>query len=317
VALHADEGAADWFELDLNDLALRDDQYEYEVVLDGAEDTPLADPYAHAITRFKGYRGVFDVVDGQVVDQPFRWDEEFPNGMLLAQNNKLVIYEMPVRWMTGEDTGDGFPGIRQVGLGTFDRIRFDHIDTIVKLGANYIELMPIQDSPDTLNWGYGTRFFFAPDLGMGTPVDLKCLIKYCHQVGIRVLLDIVMNHSRECPLERLAHDWYYLRPSEEPARRGWGGERFRYAQQTPGGTWAARDFHCQMAEFWIREYRVDGFRIDDFADINNWDFVRAFREHAWTVQRRLYPDRPFIVIAEDSQRKTIITQSQPEVVDAE
>jgi hypothetical protein len=53
------------------------------------------------------------------------------------------------------------------------------------------------------------------------------------------------------------------------------------------------------------------------ADINNWDFVRAFREPAWTVQRRLYPDRPFIVIAEDSQRKTIITQNQPKVVDAE
>jgi 1,4-alpha-glucan branching enzyme len=146
---------------------------------------------------------------------------------------------------------------------------------------------------------------------MGTPTDLKCLVKRCHQLGIRVILDVVMNHSRECPLETLAHDWYYLRSDEESGRQDWGGQRFRYAEQAPAGVWSAREFHRRMAAFWIQEYHVDGFRLDDFADINNWDFVQAFREHAWEVQRDTFGDRPFIVIAEDSNRRAVITQDAP------
>src|SRR5437016_13689099 len=83
----------------------------------------------------------------------------------------------------------------------FDRVIFDHLDALADLGINAIELLPIQDSPATLSWGYGSRFFFAPDFDMGGPVDLKVLIKRCHQRGIRVILDVVMNHANACPLE--------------------------------------------------------------------------------------------------------------------
>ena len=62
----------------------------------------------------------------------------------------------------------------------------------------------------------------------------------------------------------------------------------------------AREFLCEMAEFWVSEYHVDGFRIDDFVDINNWDFVQAFRDRATAKSRGLFPERPFLVVAEDS-----------------
>jgi len=60
----------------------------------------------------------------------------------------------------------------------------------------------------------------------------------------------------------------------------------------------------ETAEFWIREYRIDGFRIDEFKGINNWDFVREFRQRAEAAAS----GRPFIVIAEDSARRPEITQ---------
>src|SRR5262249_5374069 len=73
----------------------------------------------------------------------------------------------------------------------------------------------------------------------------------------------------------------------------------------------ARDFHCEMAAFWIREFHIDGFRLDEFKSIKNYAFVQAFRERAWQQQQALFPQRPFLVIAEDSDRRFEITHDSP------
>jgi 1,4-alpha-glucan branching enzyme len=62
-----------------------------------------------------------------------------------------------------------------------------------------------------------------------------------------------------------------------------------------------------MAEFWVSEYHVDGFRIDDFADINNWDFVQEFHDRATVQSQALFPNKPFLVVAEDSNRRFVTT----------
>ena len=153
------------------------------------------DPYAEEITRFSGYRGIFHIRGGHRVRLPFSWANELPPEGL-PQNNRLVIYELPMRWVDAGEDGLN----RQVGLGTFDKAIFELLDqTIVPLGVNAIELLPVQDSPDTLNWGYGTRFFFAPDYDMGEAFDLKLFVLRCHQRGIRVLMDLVHEPREEVP----------------------------------------------------------------------------------------------------------------------
>ncbi len=301
VPLQVDPGDALFFSIDLSTIAVADGIYEYDIVTRNDQQHPLNDPYARDLVKFGGYRGMFRIKNGhRVAVEPFCWDDEMPNGVTLPNNNQMVIYEMPVRWMAvaGDD--------REVGLGTFEKATFEHLDDLRALGINAIELLPSQDSADTLNWGYGTRFFFAPDYDLGKPVDLKFFVKRCHQYGIRVIMDIVMNHSRECPLEVLAHDWYYLRDDEEPERNGWGGQRFRYRDPVDG-RFLAREFQYTMAEFWVREYHIDGFRLDEFRGINNWDFLQEFRDRAWEEHHRNFPDRPFAVIAEDSSRNPQIT----------
>ena len=144
-----------WWEIDLDTLALADGRYEYEFVVNGIA---VPDPYADAITRFGGYRGLFTMVNGKRIVQPFRWDDEIPAGVVLPQNNKIVIYEMPIKWMSS-DPGEDAP---LVELGTFDKVIFEHLNDLAAAGVNCIELLPIEDSPQTLNWGYGTRFFSRP-----------------------------------------------------------------------------------------------------------------------------------------------------------
>lgn len=305
-----------WWEWDVDALGLPDGAYEYEFLLNGDADHPIADPYAEEITRFAGYRGILRIKGGTRVPRAFRWDDEIPAGKTLPQNNQIVIYEMPLRWMsTTRETS------RQVDMGTFDKVIFERLNNLVELGINCIELLPVQDSPDTLDWGYGTRFFFAPDFDMGTPIDAKYFVKRCHQVGIRVFLDVVMNHSDgDCPLSALARDSYYIGPNhpEEGRATEWSSSVFRY-RDPDNGYYAGREFQYEMAEYWVREYRIDGFRIDEFKGINNWDFVRTFRDRAWAEHLRLFPDRPFFVVAEDTNRRfeaTHDTATRPKIVEA-
>jgi hypothetical protein len=105
-----------------------------------------------------------------------------------------------------------------------------------------------------------------------------------------------------------AFDSFFLRDGrEEPEpngdpRSGWGGDIFRYRS-----VGAARAFQFGVAEFLVKEYHVDGFRLDEFKGIDNYEFVQDFTDHAWAVHQATFPGRPFIVIAEDSWRRSAIT----------
>jgi 1,4-alpha-glucan branching enzyme len=289
-----------WWQIDLDLLGLIDGDYEYEFLVNGA--TVVPDPYADDITRFGGYRGIFTIACGKRVSKPFRWDGEIRAGINLPQNNQIAIYEMPIKWMSS-DPRENAP---LVELGTFDQVIFERLDDLASMGVNCIELLPIEDSPQTLNWGYGTRFFFAPDYDIGTLVDAKFFIKSCHQRGIRVVLDVVMNmFAPECPLALLAPQWFYERASA--GRQDWGQDLFRFNTPSYDNYFAAREFLCEMAEFWVSNYHIDGFRIDDFADINNWEFVQKFHDRATAQSQALFPGKPFIVVAEDSNRRFVTT----------
>lgn len=307
VALLSVAGPSGWFEINLQNLGLEDGDYEYELILNGIDDQPIPDPFAIEITRFGGYRGVFHIRNGLRWQPPFSWDDEFTPNNDLRNNHQLVIYEMPMRWMESAPEK-----ARQVGLGTFEKVVFAHLDRLESLGINAIELLPIQDSPDTLNWGYGTRFFFAPDIDMGLPVELKFFVKHCHRRGIRVIFDVVMNHGRNCPLEQLDFNRYFLTNEDaERSQRGedYGARLFRYWPDSEGQT-PSRDFQFWMAEYLITEYHADGFRIDEFKGINNWEFIQKFRDRAWNIHQSNFPGRPFIVIAEDSWRRALITHDR-------
>jgi 1,4-alpha-glucan branching enzyme len=298
--LSASSDFAGWWEIDIDQMGLADGEYEYEFVVNGA---PVADPYAEQLTRFGGYRGVLNMAGGQRVRQAFGWDNEFTSGLTLPGNNQIVIYEMPIKWMASEPSENPL-----VELGTFDKVIYEHLDNLISIGINCIELLPVQDTPQTMNWGYGTRFFFAPDYDMGTPVDARFFVKYCHQRGVRVLLDVVMNmFAPESPLAALAASWFQEAPSD--ARQDWGQCLFHYGSPSYESYYAAREFLCEMGAYWVSEYHVDGYRIDDFADINNYEFVQDFCNAASTQSQQLFPGKPFLVVAEDSNRRFSITYS--------
>jgi 1,4-alpha-glucan branching enzyme len=293
--LQTDPAHAGWWQVDIDALGLADGPYEYEFILDGRTDRPVADPFADELTRFGGYRGVFRMLNRQRVGSAFDWSDEF-SGRPLPENNELVIYEMPVKWMSTD------PENRLVELGTLERVIFEQLDRLAQLGVNCVELLPIEDTAQTLDWGYGTRFYFAPDYDLGSPIDTRFFVKACHRRGMRVLLDVVMNFfAPACPLAELALSRFSV-PAGTDGRQDYGQHLFRFNTLSDDNTYAARDFLLYMGEFWTHQYHVDGFRIDDFADIANWDFAHDFRSRTLAAAQAVTPGKPFIVIAEDSRR---------------
>ncbi len=140
----------------------------------------------------------------------------------------------------------------------------DTLDYLQNLGINAIHLMPIMEFEGNISWGYNPAFYFAPDKYYGPEYELKRFIDACHQRGIAVILDIVLNHSfGQSPLVRLyaegefgpptpENPWYNVTP-RHPFNVG-----FDFNHESP----ATQALVDRATAYWLTEYRVDGYRFD-------------------------------------------------------
>lgn len=193
--------------------------------------------------------------------------------------NDAVFYEVFVRSFYDSD-GDGvgdIPGL----IEKLDYINDGDPSTTDDLGATGIWLMPIAVSPSY--HGYDVTDYYTVDPEYGTNEDFKRLMDEAHARGIRVIVDLVLNHSsREHPWFEASQnpdsefrDWYVWE-DEDPGYRGpdgqkvWikGDEGYYYAvfwEGMPDLNYTNPDVTAEMyttAEYWLTEMGVDGFRLD-------------------------------------------------------
>ena len=223
---------------------------------------------------------------------------------------------------------------------------------IAELGINAIELLPPADSYYEREWGYGTSHMFAPDYELGPPdfnswstanADLKRLVETCHALGIRLIDDVVMGFARSGSYERIDFDDFHIsfdhdHPPADPdawtsrpgeARQDFGSRLWRYVKKTTtydpmtghDATFRpARHLHFLAQERWMRDFHIDGYRIDSVETVANWDFLGDFtnyaREHfraRCTAQGMSQSDADarFLVVGEELQQPiSIITQGR-------
>lgn len=200
----------------------------YAYVLDGAD--PLPDPRS---------RWVPDGVDGPSrVDDPaaFGWtdDEWRPPAWSSA-----VIYELHV-------------GTFSVA-GTFDGV-VEHLGHLVDLGVTHVELMPVNAFSGRYGWGYDGVGLWAPHRYYGSPHDLRHLVDRCHAAGLGVLVDVVYNHLGPVGNHLSRFGPYFT----DRYRTPWGD-----AVNLDGdGSHHVRAFMCGSSEMWLRDYHIDGLRLD-------------------------------------------------------
>ena len=174
--------------------------------------------------------------------------------------------------------------------GTFDGA-IDHLDHLVDLGVTHLELMPVNEIPGDRGWGYDGVDLFAPYSRYGGPHGLNRLVDAAHSRGLAVLLDVVYNH---------------LGPSGNYV--GEFGPYFTDRYKTPWGealnldgpgSDEVRRFFIDNALMWLRDFHIDGLRLDAVHAIVDTSAVHLLEQLAAEVRGlEAQLGRPLLVIAE-------------------
>ncbi len=162
---------------------------------------------------------------------------------------RLVIYELLLRDFTTKHT--------------FQSV-IDTIGYLKKLGVNAIEVMPPNEFEGNLSWGYNPDFLFAVDKYYGSKDSFKKFVDVCHQNGIAVIFDMVLNHQFGLsPLVRLYWDGTNSRPA---ANSPWFNQVAKHDYSVGYDfnheATATKAYVDRVTKYWVTEYKIDGYRFD-------------------------------------------------------
>jgi maltooligosyltrehalose trehalohydrolase len=194
--------------------------------LGGWNDGERADPCSRS--QPDGLRGLSQVVDTRA----FEWSA----AVVSVPVEELLVYELHV--------GAFSPA------GTFDGV-VSALARLAELGVTAIELMPVATFPGERGWGYDGVLTYAPHRAYGGPSGLVRLVDAAHAAGLAVILDVVYNHVGPGAELLLSHAPYFSERNRTP----WG-------PALDYGRSGVREWAIQNAELWVRDYRIDGLRLD-------------------------------------------------------
>ncbi len=245
--------------------------YNFLVTMEeGSPTLEVLDPYAKASGPNARKAMIVDL--SKTDPEGFRDFPELP----LIHPMKSIIYELHVRDFTinsnsGVEKAGKYLGLTETGT-TFKGLKtgLDHLE---ELGITHVHIMPISDfvtvdelNPVEYNWGYDPIQFNVPEGSYATDptgaeriTQLKQMIHKMHEKGLRVVLDVVYNHTyytEASNFNRLAPFYYYRTRGGRFTDGSGCGNEINFSKPM------AQKFLLESLKFWMDEYRVDGFRFD-------------------------------------------------------
>ena len=225
-------------------------------------------PYPDPASRFQpqGPHGPSQVIDALA----FAWtDAAWPG--IDAQNQ--VIYEMHIGTFTHE--GNWVAAAKE-------------LPELAALGVTVLEIMPVADFPGRFGWGYDGVNLFAPTRLYGTPDEFRYFVNQAHAVGLAVILDVVFNHLGPDGnyLGRFSSNYFSTRYQCE-----WG-EALNFDGPDSG---AVREYVLANSAYWIKEFHLDGLRIDATQQIFDSSAENIIAAIVQVVRNAGAPRKTFII----------------------
>ncbi|HKL03314.1 MAG TPA: alpha-amylase family glycosyl hydrolase [Cryomorphaceae bacterium] len=244
----------------------------------------------------------------QTAQQPYNWIVEDFNR---PPSDNLVIYELLIRDF---DESHSYQAV------------INRLDYLEGLGINALQLMPFTEFEGNESWGYNPMFYFAPDKYYGTKDDLKQLVDECHQRGIAVIQDVVLNHSfGQNPQLRMysqsggpagppaENSPFFNVEATHPFNVG-----YDYNHDAP----IVQEFVKRNLQYWVEEYKIDGFRFDlskgftqNFSsDVGQWNQYDQDRVNHWNRIRdevAEYDDGVYLILEHlgDNPEETVLANN--------
>ena len=247
------------------------EMYKYLIRTPEGEKLYKADPFAnYAEMRPGNASKTYDITK-------FKWTD----GTWMTNRNgrdynkePLAIYECHIgSWMKHPDgTKEGFYNYREFA----DRI----VEYLREMKYTHIELMGIAEYPYDGSWGYQVTGYYAPTSRYGTPDDFMYLINMLHKNKIGVILDWVPAHfaTDAHGLGRFDGQCLFEHPDPRIGEHpDWGTKIFNYGKNE------VRNFLIANALFWIKEYHIDGIRVDAVASMLYLDYGK--QDGQWVANK--------------------------------
>ena len=221
------------------------------------------------------------------------YSEKRPNNASIMVKNKEYNFKDNI-WMEERESKNIYESavnIYEVHLGSWKRnengdfLTYREMAKILppyvkSMGYTHIELMPIMEHPLDDSWGYQLTGYYSVTSRFGNIKDFKYFVDVCHRHGLGVILDWVPGHfcKDEHGLYRFDGTPTYEYEDENKAENlGWGAANFDLGRPE------VKSFLISNALFWLREYHIDGLRVDAVANMLYLDYGRE--EGEWTPNK--------------------------------
>ena len=247
------------------------DLYKFYITTSDGRGIYKADPYANFAELRPGTASVvYDI-------KKIKWTDSDWLKKRAATNHyesPMSIYECHIgSWMKHPDgTEDGFYSYREFG----DRL----CEYLSHARYTHVELMGIAEHPFDGSWGYQVTGYFAPTSRYGKPEDFAYLVNKLHSIDVGVILDWVPAHFPRDAFGLADFDGEPL--YEHPDSRlgehpDWGTKIFNYSKSE------VKNFLIASALFWIREFHIDGLRVDAVASMLYLDYGK--QDGQWVANK--------------------------------
>jgi 1,4-alpha-glucan branching enzyme len=250
--------------------------YKYEIKTPGLPAFHKADPYAFYAEEPPNTSSI--VYESKYRFRDSRWLKK--RAVREHFRRPLSIYEVHLgswrrvveqAFLPVQDRLENLSHVKENRSFSYREIAEPLADYVLETGFTHVEFLPLKEHPYGPSWGYQVSNYYAPSARYGSPDDFRYLVDYLHQRGIGVIMDWVPAHFPKDAFALARFDGTALYEHLDP-RQGehpdWGTYIFNYGRNE------VRNFLLANALYWLKEFHLDGLRVDAVASMLYRDYSR-------------------------------------------